>query len=94
MSLTVPNLCDKVLSILIEQEKTMKPIHAVITALATFLAAIIITILIVVHQPVGHWYYMTDDQRLWFSIGAGGLTFLWVLVLVIWGILFAKSVDY
>lgn len=72
----------------------MKPIHAVITALATFLAAIIITIMIVVHQPVGHWYYMTEDQRLWFSIGTGSLVFLWVMVMVIWGILFVKADGY
>lgn len=92
--MTVLSLRGTVLSILIEQENPMKPIHAVITALATFLAAIIITILIVVHQPVGHWYYMSEDQRLWFSICAGGLTFLWVLVLVIWGILFVKADSY
>lgn len=72
----------------------MKPIHAVITALATFLAAIIITILIVVNQPVGHWYYMSTDQRLWFSIGTGSLVFIWVLVMVIWGILFVKADSY
>jgi len=72
----------------------MKPIHAVITALATFLAAIIITILIVVNQPVGHWYYMSADQRLWFSIGTGSLVFIWVLVMVIWGILFVKADSY
>lgn len=72
----------------------MHPIHAVITALATLLAAIIITILIVVHQPVGNWYYMSYDQRLWFSIGTGGITFLWVIVFVIWGIIFVKADSY
>lgn len=70
----------------------MKPLHAVLTGLATFMAALIATIMIVINQPVGAWYYMTYDQRLWFSIGTASLVFIWILVLVIITAIFVKSV--
>lgn len=92
MSLTVPNLYDKVLSILIEQENNMSGLSALIIGLFSILIAIILTVIIVPNMPVGFWNYMTYDERVWYSIGVGSLTFIWVLVIIVWGIL-AVNID-